>query len=183
MPDDFEDIFAELDAITAPKTRETIIRAPFPYPGGKSKSVLKILPLLPHSKSYIEPFGGSGAVLLSKPACKLDVFNDRYAGVVAFYRCIRNTAKYQRLIEAIDLSIYSREDFKWCKDTWENCEDDVERAFRWYYMISYSFASFGRNWGRATSGSGSLAGKIRNRLPEFDTLHARLKNVSVENQD
>lgn len=184
MSDDLMDMFDELDGhTTISKTRDSIIRAPFPYPGGKSRSVKEILKYLPHSGVYVEPFGGSGAVLLAKSPAKLDVFNDRYSGVVSFYRCIRNEAKMNKLVELLDLTIHSREDFIWCKETWENCEDDVERAARWFYMINYSFGSLCRNWGRTTSGRGRLSGKVQNKIKGFSIIHERFKTVQVDNQD
>lgn len=171
-----------LDILLDMAEEARIIRAPFPYPGGKSRSVSKILPLLPYRSKYIEPFGGSAAVLLARKPSKLEVFNDRYAGVVAFYRVIRNHAKMQKLCERLELTIHAREEWAWAKETWQNVEDDVERAALWYYLTSYSFASLGRNFGRATTVS-PLAGKIRAKLPLFPIIHDRFKRVQVENQD
>lgn len=183
MSEDLMDLFDELDANTEQASKDIIIRAPFPYPGGKSRSIDKILPLLPHSKVYVEPFGGSAAVLLSKRPVRLEIFNDRYSGVVAFYRCMRDPKKYQLLFDKIDLTIHSREDFVNCKANWQATDDDVERAFCWYYMVCYSFGSLGRNFGRTLAGQGRLSGKIRNQLEHFDMIHARFKNIQVENQD
>lgn len=181
--EDLRILFDELDANTEEVSKDNVIRAPFPYPGGKSRSIKHILPLLPHSKVYVEPFGGSGAVLLSKPTCTLDVFNDRFAGVVSFYRCMRDPKKYLELLDKVDCSIHSREDFIIAKAEWKDFEDDVSRAFYWYYMVAYSFGSLGRNFGRTTSGGGRLSGKIRNQLEHFHKIHERFRNVQVENQD
>lgn len=165
------------------ESREQIIRAPFSYPGGKSRSVETITELLPIRKIYVEPFGGSGAVLLARRASQLEVFNDRYAGVVAFYRCVRDHDKLEQLIERLRHIVHAREEFRWCKDTWQNCKDDVERAARWYYMTMCSFGSLGRNFGRATNGKNTMVAKIRNKFPEFQPLHDRIKDVTFENQD
>ena len=179
-------LFDDLDRVN-PTSRSSkdgvIIRAPFPWPGGKSRSVANILKYLPYRKVYVEPFGGSGVVLLARTACELDVFNDRFAGVVAFYRCLRNPEKYRRLVDWLDLTIHSREDFVDAKNTWVTETDDVSRAAKWYYLVNYSFGSLGRNFGRSTSGRGLIAGKIRNKLKMFPFLHARLKRVQIENQD
>jgi DNA adenine methylase len=144
--------------------------------------VANILNYLPYRKIYCEPFGGSGAVLLARKPCDLDIFNDRFAGVVAFYRCLRHPEKYRKLIEWLELTVHSREDFKDAKDTWVVETDDVVRAGKWYYMVNYSFGSLGRNFGRSTSGRGLIAGKIRNKLDKFPFIHERLKRVQIENQ-
>ena len=159
-----------------------IIRAPFGYPGGKSRSVKHILPHLPYRRIYVEPFGGSGAVILARHKSKVEVFNDRYAGVVAFYRVIRDPAKLRALCERLELTIHAREEWLYAKETWENCTDDVERAALWYYMTVYSFGQLGRNFGRATTSS-VFAGKIQRKLNRFHTIHNRFKNIQVENQD
>lgn len=173
-------IFDELDQLTEP---EKILRPPFAYPGGKSRLVQAILPKLPYRHGYIEPFGGSGIILLNRRPSKLEVFNDRYSGVVAFYRCLRDEDKLWKLCDKIEHTIHSREDFIWCKKTWyEDTISDVERAFRWYYMITYSFSSLGRNYGRSIKG-GSGIGKLRNKIRLLPIIHERLKQVQIENQD
>jgi DNA adenine methylase len=175
-------LFEEMDQVEKVKGKDSFLRAPFGYPGGKSRSLKFILPLLPNRTIYVEPFGGSGSVLLAKPVSKLEVFNDRYAGVVAFYRCIVDSSKLDALVDRLDLTIDAREEWIWCASTWENCTDDVERAARWFYMHTYSFSNKGRCWGRQTGGS-SMAGKVRERLKVFPKIHERMKNVQIENQD
>jgi DNA adenine methylase len=182
---DLLQLFNELDRHSDDKLSKDlkILRAPFGYPGGKTKSVPNILKHLPYRKVYVEPFGGSGAVLLARQPSQLEVLNDRYAGVVSFYRCLRNPEKYKQLIDYLDLTIHSREDFVDAKQTWCDETDDVVRAAKWYYMVNYSFSSLGRNFGRATSPRGLIAGKISNKLKTFPHLHARLRYVQIENQD
>lgn len=177
------DFLSQLQALADP-VREDVLRAPFGYPGGKSRLSKRINEILPYRGSYIEPFGGSGAVLLGRRPSKLDVYNDRYGGVVAFYRCLKSDTKYQDLAALLQLSIHSREEWVFCKETWEHdALNDVERAYRWIYMHAYSFGQLARNFGRTTAGSGCLSGKLRERANEFHALHQRLKRVQIENQD
>ena len=168
---------------TEPVIKKELLKPPFPYPGGKSRSVPTILEHLPTRSSYIEVFGGSAAVLLAKTPSKLEVYNDRYGAVVDFYRCMRDPEKLERLMDMIDLSVHAREEFQWCKETWENQSDIVERAYRWYYLVNYSFASLCRNFGRGTSRTNNMSGKARRKLKLFPTIHERFKNVLIENQD
>lgn len=165
------------------KSRDAILRAPFGYPGGKSRSILSILPHLPMTDRYVEPFGGSGAVMLSRDTCKLEVLNDRYAGVTAFYRCLHSPVMYRQLIERLELIVHSREEFVFCKATWEDCDDLVERAARWFYHIRMSFGSLGRNFGRSNTGSNVMVRSFHNSIKMFAQIHNRIKNVSIENQD
>lgn len=181
MDDDLLSLFNALD--DAAVVREDYIRAPFGYPGAKSRSLEQILPHLPFTSKYVECFGGSGAVLLARQESKLEILNDRFAGVVAFYRCIHDSTKVRQLVERLSTIIIAREEFIWCRDTWENCTDDVERAARWYYMVQTSFTGQGRNFGRSLKSGNPAASKIRNSLEDFDKLHHRLKNVLIENLD
>jgi DNA adenine methylase len=179
-------LFTELDANTCDHTevsRDTILKPPFGWPGGKSKSVTKILPHLPYRQNYIEPFGGSYAVGLCRRAFGLEVCNDRYSGITDFYRCLRDPALVTRLIDWLELTVHSREEFQRCTATWENAEDPVERAARWYYMIQASFSGLGRCYGRALNSNCIVADKIRNRLENFWPVHERLRTVQIENQD
>jgi len=172
------DLFDGLEVEDAP-----IIKAPFGYPGGKSRSVKYILPHLPQRDTYIEPFGGSAAILLARQPSKFEVYNDRYGGVVDFYRCIREGARCEALMDRLGLSIHAKEEWFLNKDTWKDIGDPVERAARWYLMTVYSFGQLGRNWGRSISANSILSGKVLNRIPHFPDLHRRLRNVQIENSD
>ncbi len=165
--------------------KDNILRAPFPYPGGKSRSVLEILKHLPYKNTYVEPFGGSAAVLLARNASPLEIYNDRYGGVVAFYRCLADAEKYKKLYDKLVYTILSREEFVYAKANWDNqdVKDDVQRAAYWFYMMNYSFAGLGRNFGRCLKGKSALAGKVMGKIETFDRLHSRLAWVQFENLD
>lgn len=173
----------DLDDDPVSIVRETYIRAPFGYPGGKEASLPHILPRLPYTEIYVEPFGGSGAVLLARNESKNEVFNDRHSGVTAFYRAIRDKDLLDQLLERCYLTAHSREEFIWCKETWQDCDDVVERAARWWYMVSCSFSNKGMAFGRSRLHPGQFGKKIKNNLQWFYPCHKRLMNVQIENQD
>lgn len=164
--------------------RNQYIRAPFSYPGAKTQSLNDLLPILPYRNSYIEPFGGSAAVLLARQPSKLEVYNDRYGGLVCFYRCLRDPTKWEMLVDRLDLTVHSREEFIWCRDTWEHdVKDDVERAARWYYMTCYSFNKKGWQFARATKSTAQFGKSLKNALKTFKSLNFRLRDVQIENLD
>jgi len=178
---DLLNLFNELDE--TPKKRSEYLKAPFGYIGGKSKSLPKILPHLPYRNAYVEPFGGSGAILLARSPSKLEVFNDRYSGVTDFYRCLK--LDWKRLIERLTPMLHSREEFYWSRETWENCEDRVERAARWYYMQQMSFANKGCVYARGTNPKGktTFGTRFQNHIKDFHNIHNRIINVQIENLD
>lgn len=88
----------------------TILKAPFPYFGGKSKIASRVWELFHDIKHYNEPFFGSGAVLLQCPNPLELVFsvNDMDCHVANFWRAIKadpdTVAKYaDNPVNEIDL--------------------------------------------------------------------------------
>ena len=165
------------------KTRTGIVRAPFGYPGSKFASANMIIPHLPYRNSYIEPFGGSGTILINRTPCKLECFNDRYAGVTAFYLCMQDKEMYQTLLAKIDNTIHSHEYWVWCKETWSKQTNIIDRAYRWFYMTQYSFGKLGRNFARTTKGRNGDSGKITYGIQGWQVIHTRLRRVCIENMD
>ena len=181
MSEDLMRIYADLEEL--PVSRECYKRSAFDYPGGKIDSLPHILPLLADLDIFVDVFGGSGIVTLNRKPSKLDVFNDRWSGLVAFYRCIRDASKLDELIERIKLTPYSREEFIWCKQTWEDCTEDVERAARWYTLVQCSFGGLARNFGRSLGLGRPVTKKLYENIPDFAGIHERFKNVQIENLD
>lgn len=165
--------------------REYYIKLPFAWPGGKGQQLDKILPHLPHGSGYGEPFGGSGAVLLNREPTRLDIYNDRYGGITAFFRVIRHEESFNKFMARIETTVHSREEFIWCKKTWRDADlDDIERAARWYYMIRFSInCKPNTTFGRSKNPVVTFADRLHKSLPLFHPIHRRLKTVTIENLD
>jgi DNA adenine methylase len=71
--------------------RAVTLQAPFPYFGGKRRIAHEVWAALGNVDLYVEPFFGSGAVLLSRPhAAQLETVND-FDGLLAnFWRAIQH---------------------------------------------------------------------------------------------
>lgn len=68
-----------------------MLKAPFPYFGGKSRAAHLIWPRFGNVPNYVEPFFGSGAVLLARPdAPQTETINDRDAMIANFWRSLQN---------------------------------------------------------------------------------------------
>jgi len=178
---DLTNVFNELD--DSNKKRSECVKAPFKWVGSKTKSLEYILPHLPYHTSYIEPFGGSGAILLARHACDLDVFNDRYNGITDFYKCLKNPSMLKRLIEYLDPIIHSRELFYTFRKNWHEMPDIVIRAAQWYYIIHFSFNAKGVTFARGTGSRCKFSDSLSRQLKNFPIIHLRLKNTVIENMD
>ena len=156
------------------------MKSPISWVGNKS-SILKILYALFPSEyeRYIEPFGGSGAVLLGKERPdRFEVFNDFNGNLVNLYRCVRdNPAKLKYKLRYV---LNSREDFRWIaflhKKGIFTRFHDYDRAAKFYQLIRYSYGSTLDSF---TSQPHSIWGDF----PLIDMASRRLQKVIIENQD
>lgn len=163
--------------------REGFVRPPINYMGSKFDSLNRLLPLLPVKNTWVDVFGGSGVVTLNRPPSRLDVYNDRWGGLTAIYKCVADTNKLDELITRLSLAPHSREFFIWCKETVDNPDDDVTRAFKAYYLIQMSFAGRAEYFGRVVKGTSNIHKKLSKSLKGFYTIHDRFKQVQIENLD
>lgn len=84
----------------------SILRAPFPYYGYKGQVSEIIWERLGNPPNYVEPFFGSGAVLLQRPggAGKREVVNDKFGHVANFWRAVAKDPETVALIAAYHFS-------------------------------------------------------------------------------
>ena len=165
-----------------------MLRSPLRWFGGKGHMVKKLLKLIPPHHTYVEVFGGAAALLFAKPPSPVEVYNDIDSGLVNLFRVLRDPEKFHKFYRLVCLTPYSREEWEFCRQTWESCEDDVERAYRFFVVARQSFGGkFDEGWGfcvtataRNMSRSCSTWLSVIEGLPE---IHARIMRVQVENKD
>ncbi|WPX39416.1 DNA adenine methylase [Akkermansia sp. N21116] len=106
------------------------------YLGGKNRIAPWIISFFPEHRIYVEPFGGSAAVLLNKQPAFLEIYNDLYDRIVNFFEVLRDTEKAERLARLIELTPYAQEAYS---RSFEIAEDTVEDALRFAVnsMMSY----------------------------------------------
>jgi len=159
---------------------------PFSYLGGKYKHLNWLLPLLPQTKSYVEPYGGSGVVLLNRAQSDVETFNDKYSEVVNFFRVLRDQPR--KLLQQITLTPYSEEEFEQATVRGDSLSD-LERARRFFLVVNASYDNnlHNPNWSYSVNYSSrgvskkisSYDAKLRRLLPIAD----RLTDVQVCNKD
>ena len=160
----------------------------FGWYGGKFSHLDWLLPLLPDTTHYCEPFGGSAAVLINRAPSPVETYNDLDGEVVNFFRVLRE--QKDALIEAIGLTPFSREEFAHAIATPHDGLSDLERARRFYVRARQvrtglaQTASTGR-WAhcRLTSRAG-MAGAVSRWLGAVEALPEiaqRLLRVQIEN--
>jgi len=164
------------------------LRSPIKWFGGKGHMINKLLPLIPSHKIYVEPFGGGANLLIAKEPSSVEVYNDLDSGLVNFFRVLRDKEKFRRFYEQVCLIPYSREEYYYCRETWEQEEDDVMRAVKWFVVARQSFSGvFGQAWsfdvhkttGKMSETTSAWLGIIK-MLPE---INERLMQVQIEHDD
>ena len=103
---------------------------PFGWYGGKYSHLTWLLPLLPYTRHYCEPFGGSAVVLLNRKPSPVETYNDLDGDVVHFFKVLRD--QKEELIEAIGLTPFSREEFERAIERPVAGLSDLERARRFF---------------------------------------------------
>lgn len=161
----------------------------FGWYGGKFSHLDWLLPLLPPSQNYCEPFAGSAAVLLNRRPAHVETYNDIDGDLVNFFRVLRD--RHEELIRAISFTPFSREEF--FKAIYGSLIgiSDVERARRFYIRARQArtglaqTATLGR-WAncKETSRSG-MSGAVSRWLGGIDALEDianRFLRVQIENR-
>ena len=164
-------------------------RIAFGWYGGKFSHLNWLLDLLPECHHYCEPFAGSAAVLLNRIPSPVETYNDIDGEVTNFFRVLRDQT--DRLLKAIALTPFSREEFFIALSDPEQPLTELERARRFFVCARQvrtglaQRASLGR-WANCkdTSRSG-MSGVVSRWLGSVESLPEiaeRLLRVQIENR-
>ena len=132
------------------------VRSPLRYVGSKRRLAKAICQFMPAHRCYVEPFGGSAAVLLAKCVSPVEVYNDFDETLVNFFRVCRTD--HARLVDALRLLPYARSTFeKWKREPLSQVADPFERALRYFYLNRVSFGAMQQGAGTISFGFGAVA--------------------------
>jgi len=161
----------------------------FQYPGSKARISPWIIEHLPAHNNYIEPFGGSAAVLVNKDPSPNEVYNDIDGDLVHFFRTLRDRGDDLR--EWLHSTPYSRKLFEeYQQEYFEGFrpEDDVERAGRYFYLRQTSFngkisdsQSFRVTTEAREYESDSTSVMFTNTVENLKQFQKRFRRVTIEN--
>lgn len=183
--DDLTDLLMSFGHEPQRGDRHGFAKAPFGWVGGKTASLEHIMPeiLSRLDGKFIDVFGGSGIVTWNVPTQRVTVYNDRYSGVVDFYRCLQNPNLKEKLLQRLEhlTPPLSREEWAHSRATWCTESDPVERAAKWFYMIKNSVISKGQCFARSTNSKSPIC--IQSGLKLFEPVHNKLQNIQLENLD
>jgi DNA adenine methylase len=156
------------------------MKPPVPYFGGKITLGPKIAALLPAHVHYVEPYCGSLAVLMAKPAAPFETVNDLDGALMTFWRVLRD--RPEELARVCALTPHSRAEHQVSYDL--DVADDLEVARRLFVQLTQGRAGTRRRTGwrhyvkprSTTSMPDYLIGYLNRILPAAERLSA----VSLE---
>src|SRR5690554_7310601 len=162
-----------------------MIKSPLRYPGGKSRAIKTIAPIIPDFKEYREPFLGGGSVFIyvkQKFPNKKFWINDLYSNLFYFWEHTQNNVE-----ELIKQIYFWKNNFKNGRDLHryliENIEnfDPLKKAAAFFIFNRITFS------GTSESGGFSKAAYekrfTRSSIERVVLLSTILNNALITNQD
>ena len=154
-----------------------MMKPPIPRMGGKSKLRKTILERIPEHTCYVEPFFGAGWVYFGKEPSKVEVINDIDKELMNMFRMIKYHApEIERVLEYEFSGRDMFEEYKHCTVEYLT---DIQRAVRFLYLISQSFAGKGETFGYGTTSKPAPQIFYQGILRD---IKERLRNTYVENK-
>lgn len=159
----------------------TRAKPPVAYYGGKTVLAPRIVQLLPPHEHYVEPFGGSLAVLLAKPRSPFETVNDLDEYVMTFWRVLRD--RPEDLAKVCALTPHSRREHELSYEMPEDL-DELEKARRVWIGLSQgrggSLRKTGWRFYRKPVGTMSMPKYLAGYVDRIHDCAERIHGVSLE---
>lgn len=153
------------------------------YHGGKWMLAPWIIGHFPTHRTYVEPFGGGGSVLLRKTRSYAEVYNDLDGEIVNLFAMARERG--EELAKMCELTPFARTEFA---QSYEPSADPLEQARR---TLARSFMGFGSNAHNKQTGFRANSNRS-GTTPAHDWMNypdalritiQRLRGIVIENRD
>lgn len=164
---------------------ETPRRPALRYHGGKWKLAKWIIGHFPSHRTYVEPYGGAASVLLQKPRCYAEVYNDLDGEVVNLFRVLRNPAQARELVRLVHLTPFAKQEFE---ESYLVAGDPIEQARRTLVRAFMGFGSamaqgFGTGFRDNTKRAGTTpAHDWAGMPPSLELIIERLRGVVIDSR-
>lgn len=156
--------------------------------GGKGQLMQQVLPWIPRTRVYVEPYGGAASILLNRKISAVEVYNDLDGRLVNLARVIQDARQYRRLRWRLEHTPYSFDEFKRALDL-RNSADPVDAAWGFFVSQNQGFggkADTSGNWGRVfveRRGVAMTVSTFRSRVRRLRHVRARMLAVQLDNRD
>jgi DNA adenine methylase len=164
------------------------MNAPIRYFGGKGRELsTHIINHFPTEEftTYVEPFGGSGAVLFKMKPVPIEIYNDLESNVYSLFKTLSTPELFKEFKEKCDLTFYADEIRKEFKEQLKGELSIVDRAHKFFIVNRTSFNGIG-GFSANIVIRRKMAKSVSDMLSAIDRLeevHQRLSKVLVFNDD
>lgn len=169
---------------------ETKLPGPFCWVGSKNRMRSKIAPILEKARRgrpvYVEPFGGSAAMLLALEPVYREIYNDADGRLADFFRALADDKALEKMKRYAAAFPQSREIYDEMKRDWINSPELAKRGFATFYVQLFSFGGkpFGSFGVQKTGGNAKQNARMyRARCERLDEYAARFRFTTVESLD
>ena len=150
-------------------------------------TLLDHFPPVSEYSNFVDAYGGAGTVILNKPYCPVEIYNDLNQDVYSLYKVLQDSVDFYLFKQRAELSVFSEqvsEDYRQSLRSGEEMTHQ-ERAFRFWYVNRTRRSGSGglsinsvirRNMSKSTSDFLSAI----ERLPE---LHQRISTMIILNRN
>jgi DNA adenine methylase len=173
------------------------LTTPVRWHGSKSRRNIHILPHFPEHRVYVEPYGGSLALLFKKPPAEVEVAGDLDVNLMGFWQVVQGA---DALREFLNLARPFREapwnpppPEEWFREqfdeAWRGLDggrgDPVQRS--WWFFVAMQLSMSGRprdfsggsRTGRTRGGTDERLNRILNTLDRLPLASERLRGVRL----
>jgi len=160
------------------------------YFGGKGNGLCKrLLSYFPDNykeMNYLEPFGGSAAVLFDKEISPIEIYNDIEENVYSLFKVLSDKDLFKEFKDKCDLTPYSKqimEEFK--LSLREDNLSILERAYKYFIVNRTAYNGHG-GFSASPVIRRKMSKSVSDYLSTVDRLydiHQRLSKVIIHNRD
>jgi DNA adenine methylase len=166
------------------------IRPPVKYHGGKYRIRKWILDQIPDHRIYVEPFGGTGAILLNKQPSEIEVYGDSEYSIWNLMSMLRDFPKH--FMQEIKKVKYDKQKYLEMREIYQS--DEFTNLSRMKQaIITYSVKRMSRGglcgtfcWSKRMYAGGTVPAEIHSwntMLEVLPKIGHRLKNVQIIHDD
>ena len=163
-----------------------IASPPLKWHGGKSFLAKKFIALFPPHLHYVEPFFGSGAVLLEKdPEGVSEVVNDIDKRLIGFWNVLADPDLFSSFLRRVQATPFSEEAWEyagnWLEEGWS---DRLSNAHHFFVRCRQSLAGRMKSFAplsktRVRRGMNEQASAWLSAVDGLPAVHERLKRVVI----
>lgn len=163
-------------------------KSPLYWYGGKGNMkhhIIKYINIAKHTH-YISVFGGSACIEFEKELSDIETYNDLNEGVTNFFKVLRDNDKTECLMELLQKTPYSLQEFKECSSKWPIEPDEIEKA-RMFFVATNQAINANGGWKTTkdehSRGKARTIQKWESKIAAIIPVQERLSRMQIDNRD